>query len=115
MPHCPNMGGGVTEEVHHLFRGSLMPGSWWQTYSMAVKDPKFPGKLSMRPVPATWRWQLAFTAVQLQSKLLLDRLQLLGDGASETERRRGGAVEVERRATRKSRGVIRDIIHFFLQ
>ena len=39
-----------------------------------------------------WR-QLAFTAVQQQSKLLLDRLQPLGDGATE--------VEVERRAARE--------------
>ena len=41
-----------------------------------------------------WR-QLAFTAVQQQSKLLLDRLQLMGDGATEVEveRRRGGRHE----------------------
>ena len=34
-------------------------------------------------------------------QLLLGRLQLLVDGAAETERRRGGAVEVETRAARK--------------
>ena len=36
-----------------------------------------------------------------QSKLLLDRLQLLGDGATEAERRRGWAEEVERIAARE--------------
>ena len=29
-----------------LFRGLLMPGSWWQTCSEAVKNLKFLGKLS---------------------------------------------------------------------
>ena len=47
------------------------------------------------------RRQLAFTAVQQQAKLLLDRLQLLGDGATEAERRRGWVEEVERRAARE--------------
>ena len=39
-----------------------------------------------------------------QSKLLLDRLQLLGDGATDAERRRGWAEEVERMAARDERG-----------
>ena len=42
-------GGGGAELVKQsttLFRGLLMPGSWWQTCSEAVKNLKFLGKLS---------------------------------------------------------------------
>ena len=51
LPHCANMGvgGGGAELVKQsttLFRGLLMPGSWWQTCSEAVKNLKFLGKLS---------------------------------------------------------------------
>ena len=46
---------------------------------------------------------LSFTAVQQQARLLLDRLQLLGDGATEAARRRDMAVNMERRAVRERR------------
>ena len=43
------------------------------------------------------RRKLSFTAVQSQARLLLDRLQLLGDGSTEAARRRDRAVEAEAR------------------
>ena len=45
----------------------------------------------------------SFTAVQQQARLLLDRLQLLGDGATEATRRRDMAMNLERRAVRERR------------
>ena len=48
------------------------------------------------------RRRLSFTAVQQQSRLLLDRLQLLGDGSREAARRRDWAVAA-RRAEEKER------------
>ena len=49
------------------------------------------------------RRSLSFTAVQQQARLLLDRLQLLGEGASEAARRRDTAVHMERQAIRERR------------
>ena len=57
-------GGSFGEEVHHPVQRLADARLLVATCSQAVKDPKFPGKLSMHPVPATWRWQLAFTALQ---------------------------------------------------
>ena len=48
------------------------------------------------------RRRLSFTAVQQQSRLLLDRLQLLGDGSRDAARRRDWAVAA-RRAEEKER------------
>ena len=39
-------GGELVKKSTTLFRGLLMPGSWWQTCSEAVKNLKFLGKLS---------------------------------------------------------------------
>ena len=49
------------------------------------------------------RRQLSFTAVQQQAKLLLDRLQLIGDGASDAARRRERAEQAEAAARRERR------------
>ena len=50
------------------------------------------------------RRRLSFTAAQQQAKLLLDRLQLLGDGASEAAGRRDRAQQLEAGAVRERRG-----------
>ena len=47
------------------------------------------------------RRQLSFLAVQQQQRLLLGRLQLLGDGAREADRRRDWAVRMEAVAVRE--------------
>ena len=49
------------------------------------------------------RRQLSHLAVQQQARLLLDRLELLGDGATEAARRRDWAVQTELVAMRKRR------------
>ena len=49
------------------------------------------------------RRSLPFTAVQQQARLLLDRLQLLGDGSTEAARRRDMAVQMEGLALRERR------------
>ena len=49
------------------------------------------------------RRQLSFTAVQQQARLLLDRLQLLGEGATEAARRREWAASLDRAALRDRR------------
>ena len=49
------------------------------------------------------RRRLSFTAAQQQAKLLLDRLQLLGDGASEAAGRRDRAQQLEAGAVRERR------------
>ena len=52
---------------------------------------------------ASVRRDLSHKAIQQQSKLLLDRLRLLGDGATEAAGRRGWAEERERVAARERR------------
>lgn len=49
------------------------------------------------------RRQLAHLAVQQQSRLLLDRLELLGDGSAEAAKRRDWAVQAERAVDRERR------------
>jgi hypothetical protein len=49
------------------------------------------------------RRQLSFTAVQQQQRLLLDRLELLGDGAKQAARRRDYTVRVDQAAARERR------------
>ena len=49
------------------------------------------------------RRRLSLTAVQSQARLLLDRLQLLGDGSREAGRRRDRAQEARRAETREKR------------
>ena len=91
----------ASEDVHHLVQrladgrllvADLQPGRRRPQKSREAERAALVGQI---------RRQLAFKAVQQQSKLLLDRLQLLGDGAVEAERRRGWAVEVERMAARE--------------
>ena len=47
------------------------------------------------------RRQLSICLVQQQARLLLDRLSLLGDGATEAARRRDWAVQLEVAAARR--------------
>ena len=49
------------------------------------------------------RRDLAFTAVREQASLLLDRMELLGDGATEAARRRDWAVRIEAVAVKERR------------
>ena len=49
------------------------------------------------------RRRLSITAVKQQAKLLLDRLQLLGDGAAAAAARRQRAVQLEQAAVRERR------------
>ena len=49
------------------------------------------------------RRKFSFLAVQQQARLLLDRLSLLGDRASEAAKRRDWAARAERAATRERR------------
>ena len=49
------------------------------------------------------RRSLSYTAVQQQARLLHNRLQLLGDGATEAARRRDAAVQMERQAIKERR------------
>ena len=52
---------------------------------------------------ASVRRDLSFNAVKQQAKLLLDRLRLLGDGATEAANRRGWFEQMERVAARERR------------
>ena len=47
------------------------------------------------------RRQLSITAVREQARMLLERLQLLGDGSADAARRRGRAAAEETRAQRE--------------
>ena len=98
---CFGAWGEASEDVHHLVQrladgrllvADLQPGRRRPQRSKEAERAALVGQI---------RRQLAFKAVQQQSKLLLDRLQLLGDGATEAERRRGWAEEVERIAARE--------------
>ena len=98
---CFGAWGEASEDVHHLVQrladarllvADLQPGRRKPQQSREAERAALVGHI---------RRQLSFTAVQQQSKLLLDRLQLLGDGATEAERRRSWAEEVERRAARE--------------
>ena len=46
------------------------------------------------------RRQLSITAVREQAKMLLERLQLLGDGSADAARRRERATAAEAKASR---------------
>ena len=52
------------------------------------------------------RRQLSFQAVQQQQRLLLGRLQLLGDGVGEAAKRRDWAVAIEAAAVRERRAQV---------
>ena len=52
------------------------------------------------------RRRLSFTAVQEQSRLLLDRMQLLGDGARDARRRREWAEQAARVEARERRAQV---------
>ena len=52
------------------------------------------------------RQRLSFTAVQEQSRLLLDRMQLLGDEAKEARRRREWAEQAARVEMRERRAQV---------
>ena len=101
---CFGAWGEASEDVHHLVQrladgrllvADLQPGRRRPQRSKEAERAALVGQI---------RRQLAFKAVQQQTKLLLDRLQLLGDGATDAERRRGWAEEVERMAARDERG-----------
>ena len=62
------------------------------------------GSPASRPGRLRAQWDLAFTAVrEQQASLLLDRMELLGDGATEAARRRDWAVRIEAVAVKERR------------
>ena len=100
---CFGAWGEVSGEVHYLVQkiaqaklevGNTQP-SGRRTYK--TREAQLAGLV------ASTRRDLSHKAVQQQSKLLLDRLKLLGDGAKEAANRRGWAEEVERRGARERR------------
>ena len=100
---CFGAWGEVSGEVNYLLQkiaqaklevGNTQP-SGRRTYK--TREAQLAGLV------ASTRRDLSHKAVQQQSKLLLDRLKLLGDGAKEAANRRGWAEEVERRGARERR------------
>ena len=95
---CFGAWGEASEDVHHLVQQLADSRLLVADLHLGRRRPQRSKEAERAALVRQIRRQLAFTAVQQQSKLLLDRLQLLGDGATEAERRRSWAVEVERRA-----------------
>ena len=95
--------GEASEEVHGLVQRVALA-----RYEILDQLPGRQGVPKSREaglaVLVSWvRRQLSFLAVQQQSRLLLDRLQLLGDGAREAAVRWDWAVRVEAAAARDMR------------
>ena len=70
--------------------------------------PRGPAKTSEAKLASLVSWirrQLSFLAVQQQQRLLLERLQLLGDGSRQAGKRRDWAVSIEAAAVRERRAM----------
>jgi hypothetical protein len=100
---CFGAWGEVSEDVHSLVQrlaqarvqvAGLQPGRQGPVRSREAKLTGLVGYV---------RRDLAFTAVREQARLLLDRLELLGDGATQAARRRDWAVRLEAVAIKERR------------
>ena len=95
--------GESSEEVHGMVQ-RLAEAKVRRAATMPGHQPLFQSHAAqLSSQVAYMRRKLSFTAVQSQARLLLDRLQLLGDGSNEAARRRDRAMETRRAEARERR------------
>ena len=95
--------GECSQEIHTLVQ-KLAEAKVQRAATLPGHQPLFKShEAQLSSEVAYLRRRLSFTAVQSQARLLLDRLQLLGDGAPEAARRRERAVEGRRAEARERR------------
>ena len=98
--------GECSEEVHTMVQ-RLAKAKTELADTLPGHRPLFESKAALLSSEVGYlRRRLSFTAVQEQSKLLLDRMQLLGDGAKEARRRREWAEQAARVETRERRAQV---------
>ena len=82
-------------------RATCLPSFCRTSNAAPCQPPKVSREAELASLVGDIRRQLSFRAVQQQARLLLDRLHLLGDGATEAGRRRDWAIELEAAAARR--------------
>ena len=100
---CFGAWGEVSGEVHSLVQKIAKKKQELAPTQPGRRGPVRSKEAQLATLVASVRRDLSHKAVQQQSKLLLDRLRLLGDGATEAAGRRGWAEERERVAARERR------------
>ena len=93
--------GEASEEVHSLVQRLAKARLERQDTLPAARVRRKSREAELASLVGDIRRQLSFRAVQQQARLLLDRLHLLGDGATEAGRRRDWAIELEAAAARR--------------
>ena len=95
--------GESSEEVHGMVQ-RLAEAKVTRAATLPGHHPLFQSRAAqLSSQVAYMRRKLSFTAVQSQARLLLDRLQLLGDGSNEAARRRDRVMETRRAEARERR------------
>ena len=89
----------------HRINQARVEDFWPLLLEVASLQPHSQGRAKSREaqLASLVRRRLSITAVKQQAKLLLDRLQLLGDGAAAAAARRQRAVQLEQAAVREKR------------
>ena len=93
--------GEASEEVHSLVQKVAKSRLELQDQQPGRRGPAKSREARLAGLVSWVRRQLSYLAVQQQSRLLLDKLQQLGDGAREAVRRRNWAVQEEGAARRE--------------
>ena len=95
--------GESSEEVHGMVQ-RLAEAKVTRAATLPGHHPLFQSRAAqLSSQVAYMRRKLSFTAVQSQARLLLDCLQLLGDGSNEAARRRDRVMETRRAEARERR------------
>ena len=100
---CFGAWGEASQEVHGLVQLLAKKKLQVAPTEPGRRGPARSREAQLASLVASVRRDLSCNAVKQQSKLLLDRLRLLGDGATEAANRRGWAVQLERVAARERR------------
>ena len=100
---CFGAWGEVSGEVHNLVQVIARRKQEVATTQPGRRGPVRSREAQLASLVSSIRRDLSHKAVQQQSKFLLDRLRLLGDGATEAAERRGWEEERERVAARERR------------
>ena len=100
---CFGAWGEASREVHGLVQRLAKSKLEVSATEPGRRGPARSREAQLATLVASVRRDRSFNAVKQQAKLLLDRLRLLGDGATEAANRRGWSQQMERVAARERR------------
>ena len=100
---CFGAWGEASGEVHGLVQQLAKSKLEVAPTEPGRKGPVRSREAQLASLVASVRRDLSFNAVKQQAKLLLERLRLLGDGATEAANRRGWSEQMERVAAKERR------------